>query len=187
MKKILSIIPILLTITLFLSSCLGGISSGEANAEETEVNCDYLQSENIRLKNDIEQSNRIYEDSLKSAITTYCKDFLSYDSTVTFLERVKKIEDITTKEYYDELLSQSGHTGNVDDYQQATVLDEIYYPDNSNPQTQIKVMAFCFQNIVYSSKSQTHSIYYVFNMEYNDGVWYISGVDSPVNQEEIYE
>ncbi len=148
--------------------------------QSTTANLSSVQNENDKLKKNISEMQKIYDDSLNENIKTYTSNYLSY--TGSALNNIKKIKDCVTDDYYNKLSSNAGHARNTNtDYQQSTFVSELYYGDNSTPSNNIKVLALCYQSVVNKNISETHTIIYMFDMKYINNQWLISGVEKPEN------
>lgn len=143
---------------------------------DTGVNIDSIQSELSELKDKYSNITKIYDKSLKDSINTYCEKYLSFTGSAT--DNAKKIKDVVSDEYYEELMSQTGHKKSDEDYEQSTGLDKLYYGNNSSPSDNIEVIALCKQTVIYDDKVTTSDVTYIFDMLYKSGNWVINGISA---------
>lgn len=177
-------IYLLLTTALIISSLTMTACSKKSNETshtlvatlDTGVNIDSLQSELSEVKDKYSNITRIYDKSLKESINTYCEEYLSFTGSAT--DNAKKIKDVVSDEYYEELMSQTGHKISDKDYEQSTGLNKLYYDNNSSPSDSIEVIALCKQTIIYDDKVTTSDVTYIFNMLYKVGKWVINGISA---------
>lgn len=181
MKRIISVVLLLLTITVFFCGC------GTTTMQTNDTNTDSASTieptkEDITLSfedNSINDVLKIYEESMSNTITTYCEDYLSYSGA----SDVATIRSIITEEYYQKIKSSESYHKTDDDYEQATALNALYYQDYSVPSEQVKVVAQCYQTVVVDNKSTTYNTFYIFDMNYDtEEGWLINGVDKPSNE-----
>lgn len=174
---------------LFVLAVVVAILSGCNNSATNENNNDTSTTETVQAteySEELSEMLRIYEESMKANIETYCIEYLTFvDSPADNLDSVK---DIITTDYLDriELISDSPDNGGDKDkkvkYEQATALNELFYSDYSVPTTRTKVLAQCYQTVTVDSKVTTNKVFYLFTMEYEDGTgWLIDSVDVPSN------
>lgn len=173
MKRFLLITTAIILCVMF-ASCAQRQTGDKEPTAETAVNIEELQFKINKLENKLSTYDKIYDDSLLNAIGVYCKNYLSFiDSPST-----DQISEVVTVDYLSKL-SVTGNKGNNNEYQQATIVDDLFYEKiNQNNPNSIKVVALCQQNIVYQNKSTTTDVYYIFSMQYKDK-WLISNVEKP--------
>ncbi|MCH5300764.1 MAG: hypothetical protein J1E56_05530 [Ruminococcus sp.] len=184
MKKFLLI---LFAIIMLLCSCSAGentdstpdtVSTEQLQSTTATADLSSVQNENNKLKESINEMQRIYEDSLYENIKTYTSNYLSY--TGSALNNIEKIKSCVTDDYYKKLSSNAGHARNTNtDYQQSTFVSALFYGDNSIPSNNIKVLALCYQSVINKNISETHTIIYMFDMKYMNNQWLIAGVEKP--------
>ena len=183
MKKVLFI---LLTLSILISifsmtGCDNNVTvtqpiAASSDTVQTTVDIDNIIEENNLLKQELADASKIYDDTLESAVNTYCEKYLSYSGSAT--DNIYKVENIITESYYNELLSQTGHQKSDDDYEQSTGLDKLYYSENSLPSDNIEVIAICKQTVIYKDEIKNNNVFYTFNLVYDVDKWKINGVDS---------
>lgn len=181
MKKLLYIIfAAVLTASVFTMSACGDkaidIQKPIVATVDTTVSIDNLQSELSKLKDEYNKITKIYDDSLKKSINIYCENYLSFTGSAT--DNIEKIKDVVSEDYYEELLSQTGHKKSDEKYEQSTGLDKLYYDNNSSPSDSIEVIALCKQTIIYDDNVTTDDVTYVFDMLYKNDKWIINGTET---------
>lgn len=181
MKKSIYLLltAILIISTLTMTACgknTNEISTPLVATIDTSVNIDSIQSELSELKDKYSNITRIYDKSLKESINTYCEEYLSFTGSAT--DNIAKIKDVVSDEYYQELMSQTGHKKSDDDYEQSTGLDKLYYDNNSSPSDSIEVIALCKQTVIYDDEVTTDNVTYIFDMLYKSGKWVINGISA---------
>lgn len=153
-------------------------ASSVVTDEAVTIDVSALQKENDALKKELSSFSQIYEDSLKNSINAYCEHYLSYSGTA--LNNIDKLKPYLTDNYYNELITKTGHAQNTNtDYQQSTAIDAIYYSDNSSPRDIVEVLALCYQSVINNSTVETLNSTYIFNMQYTAGKWLINSVEKP--------
>lgn len=193
MKKALFIL-LLLSILISIFSMTGcdnnvnvtqHIVASADTVQSATVDIDKIIEENNSLKEELEAANRIYDNSLKNAVNTYCEKYLSYSGSATY--NIDKVKNIVTESYYSELLSQLGHakSDKDKDYEQSTGLDELYYAENSMPSDSIKVFAICKQTVIFDGEVKITDVIYTFYMNYENGIWKINSVDTAVTSNNL--
>lgn len=135
-----------------------------------------LQSELSESKDKYSDITKIYDKSLEESINTYCEKYLSFSGSAT--DNIEKIKDVVSNDYYNELLSQTGHEQSDEDYEQSTGLDKLYYDNNSSPSDSIDVIALCKQTVIYDDDVTTDNVNYIFNMLYKNDKWVINGTET---------
>lgn len=177
MKTFLCSLLAVLAIT--MSACSNKADNtqiSEPTVVATTVSTEKLQSELNELNEKYENIIKIYDQSLKDSINTYCEEYLSYSGSAT--DNVEKIKDIVTENYYSELQSQTGHQKSDDDYEQSTGVENLYYSDCSSPSDTTDVMAHCKQTIIFDDEVKTLEAYYIFEMIFENGIWKINSVSN---------
>lgn len=179
-KSIYLLLTAVLIISSFTMTACGKnvkeISTPIVATIDTSVNIDSIQSELSEFKDKYSNITRIYDKSLKESINTYCEEYLSFTGSAT--EKIKKIKDVVSEEYYEELISQTGHKKFDYDYEQSTGLDKLYYDNNSSPSDRIEVIALCKQTVIYDDEVTTGNVTYIFDMLYKSDKWVINGISA---------
>lgn len=179
MKSIKKAFIILVVLAVVVATLSGCNNSATNNGESTPDNI-----ESTEYNEELSEMLRIYEESMKNNIETYCTEYLTFvDSPV---DNIESIKDIITTDYLDriKLISEAPDNGGEKDekikYEQATALSELFYSDYSVPTTRTKVLAQCYQTVTVDSKVTTKKVFYLFTMEYEEGTgWLVDSVDVP--------
>ncbi len=176
--------------TLILSNLVGCTNKSADNNQSTidtaTVTDNNESTESTANSEELSEMLKIYEESMKENIETYCIEYLTFvDSPV---DNIDLIKDIITTDHLDriQLISDAPDNGGDKDkkikYEQATALSELFYSDYSVPSTRTKVLAQCYQTVTVDSKVTTSKVFYLFSMKYEDGRgWLIDSVDIPSN------
>lgn len=179
-KSIYLLLTAVLIISSFTMTACGKdvkeISTPIVATIDTSVNIDSIQSELSELKDKYSNITKLYDKSLKDSINTYCEKYLSFTGSAT--DNIEKIKDIVSEEYYEDLMSQTGHKKSDEDYEQSTGLNKLYYGNNSSPSDNIEVIALCKQTIIYDDKVTTSDVTYIFDMLYKSDKWVINGISA---------
>ena len=135
-----------------------------------------LENEYNALQEKYNSTKKIYDGSIEDNITSYCDNMLTYTENISS-DNIRKVKNIVTDTYYNELQSYLGHIQSTKNFEQACGLEALYYSNNSVPSDSTDIIAICKKTAIYDDDVSTETLAYKFNMKYQSDNWLINSVD----------
>lgn len=141
---------------------------------ETTISISEMENEIKTLTEENNKYNQLFDDKVRSIIDKYAELYLSY--SVSPGDNISKLKDYVTEDYYEQLISMTGHEKPSIEYEQATGVSEIYC-GKYNFDNFFFAVAVCSQTTLYDDEVTNSNVVYKFKIQINDDVYKIASVE----------
>lgn len=158
MKCLILIISIILIILIFTGCTL---MSKKTTADKSTTTAEKTTDTLASTVSSIDKN-----DTIESIISKYCDSYLSEDKH--HAKEIDRIKDIVTDSYYNSEKNIESYIHPDKDFEQSTTLKKIYYSTMDQNTKFLSVAALCDQSLLYNNKSSAYSIFYIFDIRYDE-------------------